>query len=616
MQFKVSDLQLLLGFAGQNKGGRKPDLQRKAINLITNKMSIPLEMKIRHIYREMLENEAFSSHPVFSGNFEYNCFRNGYSTQAAPRNGYDTCDSYCRPSESRYIEDWARKNSNYPSYSQPQDYSFPPARETNSFNIAVPLSKTAPNRQKLSNIEFKKLSFFNFKSEIMAVTPMVPKVKLSDSYEYTATFTLDPAQHTAISWATKHDKESRFQIQLRICELSDDLDSRARVEVSDSLPLALGVRVNDKSCQLPPAIPSTNKQGMLLKRMNAPVNLTPQSRKNHVNSLSIQWSIESGNNYAVAVHLVEKYTSDELIDKLKQKGERDPAITKKYLSDKLDELGDDDIAATSLKVSLVCPLGKIPMSLPTRATTCNHLQCFDGSLFIKMNEVKSTWQCPVCNQTGYYEDLFIDGFFMNLLRSGICKPNVTDIQINADGSVVPVVPKKRPAAPGAEAPNPKKKSKTRAEEKNESFKPYKSISKTEEINECSTSDYRPVEEPRRNVESDFSRVPSLPSFVPLFSSKSSFGQTPSNAAHSSASWERLEKCTILEKSALVSDETDDKIKKNVVLVDLTESDSESVDSRCSSAPLNLMKPKDDSSSSEQNRKKSPPVYDIDDSDYT
>ena len=40
------------------------------------------------------------------------------------------------------------------------------------------------------------------------------------------------------------------------------------------------------------------------------------------------------------------------------------------------------------------------MTTPCRSSTCDHLQCFDASLYLMMNEKKPKWVCPVCNKTG------------------------------------------------------------------------------------------------------------------------------------------------------------------------------------------------------------------------
>ena len=58
--------------------------------------------------------------------------------------------------------------------------------------------------------------------------------------------------------------------------------------------------------------------------------------------------------------------------------------------------------------------GKMRMSMPCRPTTCDHLQCFDASLFLMMNEKKPTWTCPVCDSPAKYDDLMVDGYFQVL----------------------------------------------------------------------------------------------------------------------------------------------------------------------------------------------------------
>merc|ERR1712223_580767 len=78
---------------------------------------------------------------------------------------------------------------------------------------------------------------------------------------------------------------------------------------------------------------------------------------------------------------------------------------------------DDDVATTSLKVSVTCPLGKMRMKVPCRPKTCSHLQCFDATLFLQMNERKPKWNCPVCSQKALYDDLLVDGYYQEILDS-------------------------------------------------------------------------------------------------------------------------------------------------------------------------------------------------------
>lgn len=80
---------------------------------------------------------------------------------------------------------------------------------------------------------------------------------------------------------------------------------------------------------------------------------------------------------------------------------------------------DDDIATTIVRVSLMCPLAKFRMIYPAKGKNCSHLQCFDGSAFISLNEKKSMWVCPVCHKRLSYDDLLIDQYvsilFFNII---------------------------------------------------------------------------------------------------------------------------------------------------------------------------------------------------------
>lgn len=54
-------------------------------------------------------------------------------------------------------------------------------------------------------------------------------------------------------------------------------------------------------------------------------------------------------------------------------------------------------------------LGKMRIQLPCRASTCTHLQCFDATTFLMMNEKKATWMCPVCDKPAPFHKLILDG---------------------------------------------------------------------------------------------------------------------------------------------------------------------------------------------------------------
>ncbi len=59
--------------------------------------------------------------------------------------------------------------------------------------------------------------------------------------------------------------------------------------------------------------------------------------------------------------------------------------------------------------------GKMRMTYPCRANTCDHLQCFDANLYLMMNERKPKWLCPVCNKPAFFDNLLLDGFFKEVM---------------------------------------------------------------------------------------------------------------------------------------------------------------------------------------------------------
>ena len=62
-----------------------------------------------------------------------------------------------------------------------------------------------------------------------------------------------------------------------------------------------------------------------------------------------------------------------------------------------------------------------------------HLQCFDASLYLQMNERKPTWNCPVCDKSALYENLVIDGYFQEVIGSQKLGLDDNEIQLHKDG---------------------------------------------------------------------------------------------------------------------------------------------------------------------------------------
>lgn len=229
-------------------------------------------------------------------------------------------------------------------------------------------------------------------------------------------------------------RDYMVQIQLRFCL------SETSCPQDDNYPNSLCIKVNGKLFPLPGYAPPP-KNGVEQKRPGRPLNITSLVRLSSAvpNQISVTWAPEIGKTYSMSVYLVRQLTSPLLLQRLRMKGIRNPDHSRALIKEKLTADPDSEIATTSLRVSLMCPLGKMRLTVPCRAVTCSHLQCFDAALYLQMNEKKPTWICPVCDKKAAYESLIIDGLFLEILND--CS-DVDEIKFQEDGTWCPMRPKK------------------------------------------------------------------------------------------------------------------------------------------------------------------------------
>ncbi|CAK7213637.1 E3 SUMO-protein ligase pli1 [Sporothrix curviconia] len=93
---------------------------------------------------------------------------------------------------------------------------------------------------------------------------------------------------------------------------------------------------------------------------------------------------------------------------------------------------DPDIVATSLVLSLKCPLTYMRLSLPVRATTCKHIQCFDATSYLQLQEQGPQWLCPICSNAAPYEALAVDEYVKDILES--TSSELDQVTIDPDGT--------------------------------------------------------------------------------------------------------------------------------------------------------------------------------------
>ncbi|XP_015741965.1 E3 SUMO-protein ligase PIAS4 isoform X2 [Coturnix japonica] len=368
MSFRVSDLQMLLGFVGRSKSGLKHELVTRALQLVQFDCSPEVFKKIKELYETRYAKKSSEAPQPHR------------SPEALPIHS-----SYDRGSA------MARTSISTPNIDYPTLYG----------KYLNELGRLPPKAVK-PEVRLVKLPFYNTLDELLKPTELVPQnsEKLQES---PCIFALTPRQVELIRNSRELQPGVKsVQVVLRICYT----DTSSPQE--DQYPPNIAVKVNHSYCSVPGYYPS-NKPGVEPKRPCRPINLTHLMYLSAAtNRITVTWG-NYGKSYSVGLYLVRQMTSAELLQRLKTIGIKHPELCKALVKEKLRLDPDSEIATTGVRVSLICPLVKMRLSVPCRAETCAHLQCFDAVFYLQMNEKKPTWMCPVCDKPAPYDQLIIDG---------------------------------------------------------------------------------------------------------------------------------------------------------------------------------------------------------------
>uniref|UniRef100_A0A182JXZ7 Protein inhibitor of activated STAT n=1 Tax=Anopheles christyi TaxID=43041 RepID=A0A182JXZ7_9DIPT len=441
-QLRVCDLQQLLGEHNISRSGRKSDLVDRALNLVRQNVQV-LKHRVRELHRKAQQEaqELQTSSTSTSGgavdqsllpqvvlqSVEANplavqsLLASGGHIPSGANNGtvVSSNATSTRTGTAMYQQQYANAVQSDNRVGQ-----------VHANGMSVPGYSEYPIHP---DVQLKKLAFFDVMATLLKPATLVPSNTTQRVQEGSFYFHLTPQQANEIALnrdiSNPNKMEYVVQVQLRFCLLE------TTCEQDDYFPPNIVVKVNNKLCPLPNPIP-TNKPGVEPKRPPRPVNITPQVKLSPTvaNHIAVSWCTEYNRGYAAACYLVRKLTSAQLLQRMKTKGVKAADYTRALIKEKLNEDADCEIATTMLKVSLICPLGKMRMTTPCRASTCSHLQCFDASLYLQMNERKPTWNCPVCDKPAIYNNLVIDGYFQEVLVSTKLSSEDTEIQLHNDGS--------------------------------------------------------------------------------------------------------------------------------------------------------------------------------------
>ncbi|KAI8089904.1 PINIT domain-containing protein [Halteromyces radiatus] len=271
------------------------------------------------------------------------------------------------------------------------------------------------------NVQYKSSPFFTLESRL--VSPKLCTRNLNTRSSKVFSFSLT-AEQQQFFHHQKNSNRGLYQIRF-FCSGYDEQNQGRHNEME--FPPICEMKVNTEH-----TIAGSTLRGMKNKPGTVnPPDITPYchlfGRKNMV-ELVYANTVKS---YVGTIELVKRRTIPDIVNGLKNS----KVISKKETLERLQKRQEDtDIVLESETISTKCPLGFTRIQTPSRSIYCHHLQCFDATTFLLMNEQTPTWSCPVCNRKmESWEEIGVDEYFRDILNS--VSNNVESIRIEEGGKI-------------------------------------------------------------------------------------------------------------------------------------------------------------------------------------
>ena len=193
---------------------------------------------------------------------------------------------------------------------------------------------------------------------------------------------------------------------LMCCGMAHSMSPFSPTDVA--FPNQIEVKVNDVDVK-------ANFKGLKNKSGSTkPADITNFVRKfsGQQNTIQVTYALTT-KRYAYVIYLAKYIDAKALTARIKNGN----IIPKQRVLDDMSRANaDPDIAATSIRMSLKDPVSTMRITLPVRSSHCTHNQCFDGAMFLQLQEQAPQWSCPVCNKSVVFESLCVDKYFEDILN--------------------------------------------------------------------------------------------------------------------------------------------------------------------------------------------------------
>ena len=220
----------------------------------------------------------------------------------------------------------------------------------------------------------------------------------------------------------KDDPDMRLLVY---CGANTGLNTYTAIDIA--FPNQIEVKVNNEDVK-------SNFKGLKNSPgTTKPADITQLVRKlsGYANQISICYALTQ-KRFTFIVRLVKRQSADDLAERIRKAR----VIPKQQVIDEMNKANaDPDIAATSSKMSLKDPVAITRITVPVRSTVCQHNQCFDGRVFMQLQEQAPTWQCPICTKTISFESLCVDKYFEEILNATSKSIEQVTIEPNGQWSV-------------------------------------------------------------------------------------------------------------------------------------------------------------------------------------
>ncbi|CAN8097222.1 unnamed protein product [Discula destructiva] len=133
------------------------------------------------------------------------------------------------------------------------------------------------------------------------------------------------------------------------------------------------------------------------------------------------------NKFWLVINLCKSVPVEELVNEVSKR-----KISKASVIQELTKQAhDEEIQLASQVLSLKCPISYMRLITPVRASTCTHVQCFDATSYLQLQQQGPQWICPICSKSAPFDRLAIDEYVHDILDR--TSKSVEQVDIQPDG---------------------------------------------------------------------------------------------------------------------------------------------------------------------------------------